>query len=184
MPLPVLNWRWGNTSAWLEKCNRSYRPKISCCCPFLQASAWLGTRGPAPSKSAKRRRYFPPSTFRKSSPAAIRPAPAQRERHRHLFFYVPEVHIMYLTVTSWFLISFVVGGSGPRRAIKFLYAPASPPHTVWALKPPSRALVHKTTYAPLIYTVLFKFFVPKWHSHRLDANSQGPKTLYFQGPTS
>jgi hypothetical protein len=67
------------------------------------------------------------------------------------------------------LISFLLGGggragrlssfmhlSGPSRAIKFLYAPAcSPPPTVWALKPPSWALVQKTTYAPVIYTSLF-----------------------------
>ncbi len=38
------------------------------------------------------------------------------------------------------------GGSGPARAIKFLYAPAPPPPSVWALKPPSWVLVHKTTY--------------------------------------
>jgi hypothetical protein len=30
---------------------------------------------------------------------------------------------MYLTVSSSFVISFVVGGSGPRRVIKFLIAP-------------------------------------------------------------
>jgi hypothetical protein len=42
--------------------------------------------------------------------------------------------------------------SGQSRAITFLYAPAPPPPTVWALKPPSWALVHKTTYAPMIYT--------------------------------
>jgi hypothetical protein len=41
------------------------------------------------------------------------------------------------------------GGSGPSRANKFLYAPVPPPPSVWALKPPSWALVHKTTYAPL-----------------------------------
>ncbi len=37
--------------------------------------------------------------------------------------------------------------NGPSRAIKFLYAPAPPSLTVWALKPPSWALVHKTIYA-------------------------------------
>jgi hypothetical protein len=63
---------------------------------------------------------------------------------------------MYLTVSSWFLISFVMGGrgGGPSRAIKFLYAPAPPSPTVWALKPPLWALVHKTTYASMIYTAL------------------------------
>jgi hypothetical protein len=61
------------------------------------------------------------------------------------FFYAPEAHIMYLTVVSWFLISFVMGegGRGPSRANKFFYAPAPPPPSVWALKPPSWALVHK-----------------------------------------
>ncbi len=48
--------------------------------------------------------------------------------------------------------------SSSSRAIKFLYAPAPPPPTVWALKPPSLALVHKTTYAPMIYTALCVMF--------------------------
>jgi hypothetical protein len=51
-----------------------------------------------------------------------------------------------------------MGGSGPSRAIKFLYAPALPPPKVWALKPPSWALVHKTTFAPMIYTALCIMF--------------------------
>ena len=91
--------------------------------------------------------------------------------------------------------------------IKFLYAPASPHPTVWALKPPSWALVHKTTYAPMIYTALYimfwmraypllgqvggglgpgnlKFFGLKMAlTYRLHAISQGPKTRDFQGPT-
>ncbi len=55
---------------------------------------------------------------------------------------------MYLTVVSSFLITFVMGGGGgegegPSRANKFLYAPAPPPPSVWALKPPSWALVQK-----------------------------------------
>jgi hypothetical protein len=85
------------------------------------------------------------------------------------------------------LNSFVMGGSGLSRANKFLYAPAPPPPSVWALKPPSWALVHKTTYAPMIYTALCimfwmcaypllgqvgggwslefsSFLGPKWHS--------------------
>ncbi len=33
---------------------------------------------------------------------------------------------MYLTVSSSFLISFVMGGSGPIRVIKFLYVPEGP----------------------------------------------------------
>jgi hypothetical protein len=36
--------------------------------------------------------------------------------------------------------------SGPSRVIKFLYSPAPPPPTEWALKPPLWAFVHKTTY--------------------------------------
>jgi hypothetical protein len=101
---------------------------------------------------------------------------------------------------------FCNGGSGPSMANKFLYAPAHPPSSVWALKPPSRALVHKTTYAPMIYTALCimfwmraypfrgqvgggwalkfsSFLGTKWHSYPLDAISQGPKILEFQGPT-
>jgi hypothetical protein len=50
--------------------------------------------------------------------------------------------------------------SGPSRGIKFLYTPAPPPPKVWALKPPSWALVHKTTYAPMNihYTALCIMF--------------------------
>jgi hypothetical protein len=64
-----------------------------------------------------------------------------------------------------------MGGSCPSRAMKFLYepewpeqgnkflyAPAPPSPTVWALKLPLRALVHKTTYAPMIYTALCIMF--------------------------
>ncbi len=74
-------------------------------------------------------------------------------------FYVPKAHIMYLTIFSRYLIS-LVRGSGPSRAIKFLYAPAPlPPPPTWALKPPQWALVHKTTYyAPMIYTALCIMF--------------------------
>ncbi len=46
------------------------------------------------------------------------------------------------------------GGSSPSRANKFLNAPAPPPPSLWALKPPSWALVHKTNYAPMIHTFL------------------------------
>jgi hypothetical protein len=51
-----------------------------------------------------------------------------------------------------------MGGSGRSRANKFLYAPALPPPSVWALKPPSWALVHKTTYATMNYTALCIMF--------------------------
>ncbi len=44
-----------------------------------------------------------------------------------------------------------MGGSGPSRAIKLFYAPAPPTPSVRALNPPSWALVHKTTYAPMIF---------------------------------
>jgi hypothetical protein len=47
---------------------------------------------------------------------------------------------------------------GPSRVNKFLYALAFPPPSVWALKPASWALVHKTTYAPMIYTALCIIF--------------------------
>ncbi len=50
------------------------------------------------------------------------------------------------------------GGSGPSSANKFLYEPAPPPPSVWALKPPWWVLVHKTTYAPIIYTALCIMF--------------------------
>jgi hypothetical protein len=107
---------------------------------------------------------------------------------------------MYLTVSSSFLISFVIGGSGPSRANKFLYAPAPPPPSVWALKPPLWALVHKTTNAPMIYTALCimfwmraylllgqvgggwaleisSFLGPKWHSLLARCHFTGPKKL-------
>jgi hypothetical protein len=48
--------------------------------------------------------------------------------------------------------------NGLSRVIRFFYAPAPPPSTVWALKPPSWSLVHKTTYAPMIYTALCVMF--------------------------
>ena len=91
------------------------------------------------------------------------------------------------------------GGSVPSRAIKFLYAPAPPPPSVWALKPPSWALVLKTTYASMFYTALcilfwmhaypllrqvggawalenVDFFRPQMAlAYRLDSISQGPK---------
>ncbi len=94
--------------------------------------------------------------------------------------------------------------SGPNRAIISLYAPAPPPPTVWALKPPSWALVHKTTYVPMIYTSLcimlwmraypllgkvgggwaleiLSFLGSK--GHHLDVISQGPKNSRFPVPT-
>jgi hypothetical protein len=61
-----------------------------------------------------------------------------------------------------------MGGSDPSRAIKFLYAPERSEQgnkvplytcsTVWALKPPSWVLVHKTTYSPMISKALCIMF--------------------------
>ncbi len=124
-----------------------------------------------------------------------------------MVFYAQEAHISFLTVVSWFLIRFVIGGSSPSRANKFLFAPAPPPPSVWALKPPSGALVQKTTYASImIYAAMciifwmrafpllgqvgggwaLKFLIlgPKWHSPiGLIPFHRAQKTLNFQVPT-
>jgi hypothetical protein len=104
------------------------------------------------------------------------------------------LHIMYGTVPySCLMIS--NRGSGPSRANKFLYASAPPPPSVWALKPPTWAFVHKTIYAPMIYAawgIMFwlglefpSFLGPKWHlSIGLMPFHRAQKTLEFQGPTS
>jgi hypothetical protein len=44
-------------------------------------------------------------------------------------------------------------GAGGSEQSSFMHILHHPP-TVWALKPPSWALVHKTTNAPMIYTAL------------------------------
>ena len=85
-----------------------------------------------------------------------------------------------------------MGGSSPSRANKFLYAPAPPAPSVWALKPPSWALVHKTTYAPMIYTALCIMFWMLAYleligpqmalAYWLDAISRGSKKSRFPGP--
>ncbi len=67
-----------------------------------------------------------------------------------------------------------MGRSGPSRANNFLYAPAPPPPSVWALKPPSWALVHKTTYAPIGPQMALTYW--------LDAISKGPKKSQIPGP--
>jgi hypothetical protein len=73
-----------------------------------------------------------------------------------------------------------MGGSGPRRANKFLYAPAAPPPSVWALKPPLWALVHKTTYAPMIYTALcIMFWIRAYPLHPLLGQVGGGWALEF-----
>ncbi len=98
-----------------------------------------------------------------------------------MIIYAPEAHNMYLTVVSWFLISFFFwggGGSGPSRANKFLYAPAPPPPSVWALKPPSWALLQQTTKAPMIYAALYIMF---WmHAYPLLGQVGGVWALEFE----
>ncbi len=108
-------------------------------------------------------------------------------------------------VSSWFLTSFVMGGggsspsraikfmhlSGTSRVIKFLNAPAPPLPTVWALKPLSWSLVHKTTYDISITWASGRGFGPgnleflcpqKALAYRLAAISQGPKNSWYPGP--
>jgi hypothetical protein len=68
-------------------------------------------------------------------------------------------------------------------AIKFLYAPAPPYPTVWALKPPSWALEHKITYAlsdlySPVHNVLDACIPITWASGR----GLGPGNLEFFGP--
>ncbi len=72
--------------------------------------------------------------------------------------FIPETYIMYFIWRCWFLNCSVqrpacTDGGGGDRVIKFLYAPAPPPPAVGALKPPSWDLVHKTTYATMIYKI-------------------------------
>ncbi len=92
------------------------------------------------------------------------------------YFYAPEAHIMYLTISSSFLISFVMGESGPSRVIKFLYSPGPPPPTVWALDLPKNTLLKSPGGS--------SFLGPKWHSpigsmpfHRTQkiSNSRAPQ---------
>ncbi len=89
--------------------------------------------------------------------------------------------------------------SGPSRVIKFLYSPAPPPPTVWALKPPlwaSCAENHLCTsdlYSPVhnvlehAYPLLgefSRFLGPKWHSPICSMPfRRAQKTLEFRGPT-
>jgi hypothetical protein len=49
-----------------------------------------------------------------------------------------------------------MGGRAARAGRTNFFGP--PPPSVWALKPPSWALVHKTNYAPMIYTALCIMF--------------------------
>ncbi len=76
-----------------------------------------------------------------------------------------------------------MGGSRPRRANKFLYAPAPPPPSVLALKPPSWALVHKTTYSPMIYTSLcIMFWMRAYPITWAGGRGLGPGILEFFWP--
>ncbi len=107
-----------------------------------------------------------------------------------------------------FLISFVIWGGAARavRLSSFMHLSGPSRAPVWALKPPSWALVHKTTYAPKIYTSLcvmllmqaasitwasgrglgpgnLEFFGPQMAlAYRLNAISQRPKNSRFPGP--
>jgi hypothetical protein len=74
-----------------------------------------------------------------------------------VFYFMYRMHIL---CTLYGAVDFLIvlskgqygGGGGPSREIKFLYAAAPPSPTVWALKHPSWAILHKTTYTPMIYT--------------------------------
>jgi hypothetical protein len=127
------------------------------------------------------------------------------------------MHRRGILCTLQFPLSFVTGGaarvgqlssfmhlSGQSRAIKFLYAPAPPPPTVWALKPSLWALVPKTTHAPMHLCIMFwmraypllgkvgggwaleilSFLGTKWNSPTgLMSFHRAQKTLDFQGPS-
>jgi hypothetical protein len=70
-----------------------------------------------------------------------------------------------------------MGDCGLNRANKFLSVHAPPPPSAWALKPPLWALVHKTTYAPMIYTALCIMF---WmHAYPLIEQVGGGWALEF-----
>ncbi len=117
-----------------------------------------------------------------------------------LIFYAPEAHIMYLKVSSSFLISFVMGGgatragwlsslmhlSGPSRVIMSLYSLAPPPPTVWALDLPLNTLLKSPggscawtydLYSP-VHNVLYSCISITRGSGR----GLGPGILEFFGP--
>ncbi len=75
---------------------------------------------------------------------------------------------------------FLMGVSGPSRAIKFLYASVPPSPSVWALKPPLLVLVHKTTFAPwFIQPCASSFLGPKWGPKKLlNSRAQPPSHLF------
>ncbi len=68
--------------------------------------------------------------------------------------------------------------------IKFLYSPAPPSPTVWALDLPRIHPVKVTRGLVCIKRPMHLWFVqPCALAYRLDAISQGPKTRELQGPT-
>jgi hypothetical protein len=98
------------------------------------------------------------------------------------------------------------GAAQAGRTSSFMHLLLHPP-SVWALKPPSWALVHKTTYAPMNYTIYSPVHIVldacisnTWASgrglgpgilecwaqmalaYRLVAISQGPKNSQIPGP--
>jgi hypothetical protein len=75
------------------------------------------------------------------------------------------------------------GGRGRSRQLSSFMHLLHPPPTVWALKPLLLALVHKTTYAPIIYWSLCVMLLKQaasitWPSGR----GMGPGNLEFFGP--
>jgi len=70
-----------------------------------------------------------------------------------------------------------MGGKQPEHGeqVPLCTCSSTPPPSVWTLKPPSWAIVHKTTYAPMIYTALELFGPQMALAYRVDAISQGPK---------
>jgi hypothetical protein len=90
-------------------------------------------------------------------------------------------------------IKFLYAPERPSRAIKFLYASAFLPPSVWAMKHPSWAPVHKTTYAPMIYTALcVMYWAPNdtrqsarchftWPKKLLISRAQPPPTYPHNG---
>ncbi len=102
--------------------------------------------------------------------------------------YAPEAHIMYLIVSSWFLISLVMGGvarAGRFSSLMHLL-PHPPQYGPWNLPRGLLYINHLCTYdlhSP-VHNVLDAFLGPKWHSPiRSMLFHRAQKTLDFQGPT-
>jgi hypothetical protein len=74
---------------------------------------------------------------------------------------------------------FCNGGERPEQGEQVPLCTCSSTPSVWALKPPSWALVHKTTYAPTIYTALYIMF---WMlAYPLFGQAGGGWALEFSG---